>query len=186
MRLNKLIVFSASIAVLAMLAPHANAQTMGEYATTVGVASGGGSSMGTSIGSTVGSDDLGGGSRTWGASSLGESFDERAGAASASGAGAGFDSRAGSMTGGSASESRWPGSQLKSSSSDRFGGSSDRLSTGDRFAERNELTSSSADRFPASQFNDNRMGLDTSYSHSGLDNGNSRGGLDNSYNPINY
>ena len=83
MRLIKLIVPAAAFAALALFAPHAEAQTMGEYATTVGVASGDSSAFGTSEG---------GGSRTWGASSLGGSFEERAGSASASGA-AGFDSR---------------------------------------------------------------------------------------------
>jgi len=94
MRLIKLIVPAAMIALLALFASHADAQTMGEYATTVGVASGGATSMGTSIGSSVSNstDDLGGGSRTWGASSLGGSFDERAGAASGSGLGQDFRS----------------------------------------------------------------------------------------------
>ena len=89
MRLIKLIAPATLIATLALFAPHADAQTMGEYATTVGVASGGDTSMGTSIGSHR-SGGLGG-SRTWGASSLGGSFDERAGAP-ASGSGAGVTS----------------------------------------------------------------------------------------------
>ena len=94
MRLIKLIAPATLIAAIALLAPHANAQTMGEYGTaTAGIASGGGS-MGTSMVNSVSnsgsSDDLGGGSRTWGASSLGASFDERAGAASASTAGGEF------------------------------------------------------------------------------------------------
>ncbi len=136
MRLIKLIAPATLIATLALLAPHANAQTMGEYATTVGVASGGGTSMGTSIGG-IGSGDLGGGSRTWGASSLGASFDERAGASSASGA-ADFDSRAGSMTGGSASESRWP-TQSALDTGDRFSASG-RFGDQDRFKEHSELS----------------------------------------------
>ena len=90
MRLIKLIAPAALIATLALFAPHADAQTMGEYATTTAGVGSGTSSMGTSIGSALGSGDLGGGSRTWGASSLGASFEERAGAASGSGAGAGF------------------------------------------------------------------------------------------------
>ena len=106
MRLVKLIVPAALVAVIALFAPHADAQTMGEYATaTAGVANGA-SSMGASIANTVSSDNLGGGSTTWGASSVGGSFEERAGAASSSGMGADFESRAGSST----ADSRWPGS----------------------------------------------------------------------------
>ena len=98
------------IAAVAMFATHANAQTMGEYATTTAAVSNGAGSMGTSIGGAVGnvSDDAGG-SGTWGASSLGESFEERAGGASGLSAGGNFDSRAGSLSGGSDSQSRWPG-----------------------------------------------------------------------------
>jgi hypothetical protein len=166
MRLIKLIGPAAMIATLAVFAPHADAQTMGEYATTVGVASGGGSSMG--------SGDLGGGSRTWGASSLGASFAERAGAASSSGGGSDFASRAGSLTGGSESASRWPESHFSGGgASERFGGASDRFQNNeDRFKERPDLSGSS-DRFPASSFNDNKMGLDTHFSSSS--------GLDKSY-----
>jgi hypothetical protein len=152
MRLVKLIAPATLIATLALLAPHANAQTMGEYASTTAAVGSGDSSAGT---------DLGGGSRTWGASSLGASFDERAGALSASGAGADFDSRAGS-TGGSASDSRWPTTSPLDggSGSDRFSDSS-RFQDQDRFstAERSELSSS--DRFPTRSFNDNQGGLDT-------------------------
>jgi hypothetical protein len=147
MRLIKLIVPAAMFAALALFAPHAEAQTMGEYATTVGVASGDSSAFGTSEG---------GGSRTWGASSLGASFEDRAGSASASGA-AGFDSRAGSDSG-----SRWPTETelSRSESADRFGGSSDRFSDNDRFG---QSQFQDQDRFPPSAFNDNRMGLDTNY-----------------------
>jgi len=169
MRLIKLIATTALIATLALFAPHANAQTMGEYATvTAGVGSGAGS-MGTSIGSAVNSDDLGGGSRTWGASSLGASFGERAGAVSGSGAGAYFESRAGSS--GSGSDSRWPTSQFQSGDSEgRFGDSSSRFQDQDRFQERSQL--SSEDRFPAGVLDQNRQGLDTHFSSSsGLDNG---------------
>jgi len=164
MKLIKSIVPAALTAVLALFAPHASAQTMGEYATTVGVASGGSSmGTGTSFGpSSIGSDDLGGGSRTWGSSSLGASFDERAGAASASGAGADFESRAGLAASGSTAQSRWPESRFSGDTSGRFKDSSGRFPSSDRFKERSELSSSS-DRFPASKFNDNRMGLDTSY-----------------------
>jgi hypothetical protein len=173
MRVIKLIGPAAMIAALAMFAPHADAQTMGEYATTVGVASGGGSSMGTSIDNSLSGGDLGG-SRTWGASSLGASFDERAGAASGSGAVADFNSRAASMTGGSAADARWPAQSGLSNSdtSKRFSSDtgSDRWSQTDRFPSRGQLSSPSSDRFPPSAFNDNRMGLDTHFaSSSGLD-----------------
>ena len=125
MRLIKLIAPTALIATIALFAAHADAQTMGEYgAATAGVASGAGS-MGTSIGSTVGSDDLGG-SKTWGASSLGASFDERAGSASGSGLSGCFQERAGAAGIGSG-EARWPTSQFTSGNSGRFGDSSDRF-----------------------------------------------------------
>jgi hypothetical protein len=173
MKLVNLIVPAALLAGLAVFVPNANAQTMGEYATaTAGAASSGGS-MGTSIGSTIGSDDFG--SRTWGASSLGGSFEDRAGANSRTGGD--FESRAGSSSG-SASASRWPASRLSGGdSTNRFGGSTSRFPTADRFTEHSELSSSS-DRFPASHFNDNKMGLDTHYSSSS--------GLDTHYNSVNY
>ena len=153
MRLIKLIVPAVLIAVLALFAPHADAQTMGEYApATAGLGTGGGS-MGTSLAPpSFGSNDSGGGSGTWGASGLGASWSDRAGAASGFGAGADFESRAGSSVSGSTGESRWPGSALSANTSSRFGGSSD------RFPERSELSSS--DRFPASSFN-NSTGLDS-------------------------
>ncbi len=157
MRLIKLIVPAAMFAAIALFAPHADAQTMGEYATTVGVAAGDGPPT-----ISVAPDDIGGGgSRTWGASSLGGSFEDRAGAASSSGA-AGFDSRAGGLTGGSGSDSRWPTeTELgRSASTDRFGGSNDRFSNDDRFG---QSQFQDQDRFPPSAFNDNRMGLDTTY-----------------------
>ena len=155
MRLIKLIVPAVLIAVLALFAPHADAQTMGEYApATAGLGTGGGS-MGTSLAPpSFGSNDSGGGSGTWGASGLGASWSDRAGAASPLAAGADFESRAGSSVSGSTGESRWPGSALSANTSSRFGGSSD------RFPERSELSSS--DRFPASSFN-NSTGLDSSY-----------------------
>ncbi len=83
MKLVKVIGPGLVIAAVAVFATHANAQTMGEYATTTAATSSGASSMGTSIGGAVGnvSDDAGG-SGTWGASSVGESFEERAGGAS--------------------------------------------------------------------------------------------------------
>lgn len=175
MKLTTLILPSALIAALALFAPHAGAQTMGEYATvTAGVASGGGS-MGSSISVPSISNDGGGGSSTWSANGLGASFDDRAGAASPFAAGGNFDSRAGSG-------SRFPESRFTDSSNrfgdsaSRFGDSSNRFSDHDRFPERSELSSSD-------RFNDNRMGLDTNYNRNELDASHSTGGLDNSYNP---
>lgn len=176
MRLIKLIAPTALIATIALFAPHADAQTMGEYATTVASVGSGGGSMGTSIGSAVNSVSSvgsGGGSQTWGASSLGASFDERAGAASGSGSGESFEARAGASSSGSSSESRWPASQFTSSDSGtRFGDSSTRFQDQGRFTERTDL-SASADRFPAGVLDQNRQGLDSHYSSSSE--------LDNSY-----
>ena len=187
MRLIKLIVPAATIAVLAMSAPHAGAQTMGEYATTVGVASGGGSGMGTSIDNSLSGGDLGGGgSATWGASSLGGSFDERAGAAAGSGMGGDFQTRAGNSANSPGSESRWPSTGFASvESTDKLSDSSNpRFADSDRFADKNELSNPS-DRFPGTGFSDNKMGLDTHYaSSSELDTHYSTSGeLDNSNSP---
>jgi hypothetical protein len=181
MRVIKLIAPTALIATLALFAPHAEAQTMGEYATTTASAGNGAGGLGTSIGSLVNSDtsgDFGGGSRTWGASSLGASFEERAGAASGSGAGQNFESRAGSSGSGSGSDSRWP-TRSQDSANDRFPDTT-RFQDGDRFPER---TLDSENRFPPGVLDQNREGLDTHYSSSsGLDgNYSSSGGLDNSY-----
>lgn len=158
MRLFKLIVPAAVAATLAMFVSHAGAQTMGEYAATTASVGSGASSGGTAIGSD-----------TWGASSLGASFDERAGAAATSTQGS-FQSRASEMSGASGSESgsRWPTSQF-ADQQDRLGQSSDRFgSDQDRFPQRTDLSGS--DRFPTSRFNDNSMGLDTHFaSSSGLD-----------------
>ncbi|MFZ0680979.1 hypothetical protein [Candidatus Binatus sp.] len=179
MRLIKLIAPTALIAAVALFAPHAGAQTMGEYATTTAGVGTGAGSMGTSIGNAVSSDDLGGGSSTWGASSLGASFDERAGAAAA-GAGQDFEARAGSSAEGSSAEARWPStSPLDGDSSGRFT-DNDRFQDQDRFAERN--VDASGDRFPPGVLDQNRGGLDIHYSSSsGLDNGySSSSGLDNS------
>jgi hypothetical protein len=157
MRISKLIVPATVAATLAVLVSHAGAQTMGEYAATTASVGSGASSAGTELG----------GSDTWGASSLGASFDERAGAAATSMQG-NFDSRAGEMSGTSASEtgSRFPTSQ-PSNQPDRFSETSERFGDQDRFPKR-EMSGS--DRFPASRFNDNSMGLDTHFaSSSGLD-----------------
>lgn len=187
MRLVKLIGPGMLIAAIAMFATHANAQTLGEYATTTAAVSSGAGSAGTSIGSAVGnvSDDAGGGSSTWGASSLGESFEERAGSASGLGGGASFDARAGAQA--SDGQSRWPGSEISDSnatnqfgdSSGGSGGSDSRFGTSDRFTERASL-SDSENRFPGTGFSDTGGGLDTTYSRSGLDSSGSTAGLDSS------
>ena len=192
MRLVKLIGPSMVIAAVAMFATHANAQTMGEYATTTAATSSGASSMGTSIGSAVGnvSDDAGG-SSTWGASSLGESFEDRAGGASGFGAG-NFDSRAGAQSGGSDAQSRWPTSSFgDGSSNDRFadssGGGSDgsdsRFGTTDRFTERTDL-GGTEDRFPGTGFSDASGGMDTIYDRTGLDSSGSTSGLESTASAI--
>jgi hypothetical protein len=162
MKLVKLIVPAALIAMLAVFAPRADAQTMGEYAS-------GSSSMGTAISSSVAS--TGGGSSTWGASSVGASFDQRAGSASGS-SGSDFESRAGSSSNGTTGTARWPQSKFGSSSSSsgfgagtasRWGDSAARFGTQDRFTENSAWSSGSSDRFPASSFNDNHNGFDTNY-----------------------
>ena len=172
------------IAAIALIAARADAQTMGEYATTtVGVASGAGS-MGTAVSEPAfSSDEYGGGSRTWGTSALGGSWAERVGSASASGAGASFSSRAGAISGNSSGESRWPGGALSGSGSSA-GSSNERFNTGDRFKTGDRFSSrawQTSDRFPTTSFHD-RMGLDNSYDRGGLDNSHSQGGLDNGYN----
>jgi hypothetical protein len=182
MRLIKLIAPTAMIATLALFAPHADAQTMGEYATTTASAANGAGGLGTSIGSVVNSvnsdtsGDIGGGSRTWGASSLGGSFEERAGAASGSSGGAGFDARVGSSASGS--ESRWPTSQSEGVANDRFA-DTERFKGEDRFPQRSDA---SADRFPPGVMDQNQ-GLDSHYSSSsGLDGSHSSSSeLDGSY-----
>ena len=127
--------------------------------------------MGTNFGpASIGANSVSGSSGTWAANGLGASFEERAGAASASSAGGDFESRAGSLTSSSTGEPRWPQSRFSSDSSsfgggdssNRFGDTSARFCDQGRFTDRSEF-SSSDDRFPASAFNDNRNGLDTSY-----------------------
>jgi hypothetical protein len=182
---RKFAIAAVSIAAVALFAAGANAQTMGEYGATVGMASGSGS-MGTGFAPpSFGSDT--GGSRTWGTSAQGGSWDERVGATGALDGGGDFSSRATAISGDSGgSQSRWPGGVLAGgggpldSSADRFS-TGDRFSSGDRFAARDW---GSADRFPAGSFHD-RMGLDNSYDRGGMDNSYSHGGLDNSYNPAN-
>lgn len=162
MSLKKVLLPAALIAVIALLAQSANAQTMGEYATTTaGVASGGGS-----MGTAMQPPDFGGSSQTWGASGLGSSFAERASAVSGSQTGGGdFESRAGASSSDSGGESRWPQTGISTAQTSLGGASpldsaSDRFSTGDRFAERSDF--SSEGRWPGTSFADH-MGLDTNY-----------------------
>ena len=160
MSLKNMLLTAAVMAVMALLAPRANAQTMGEYATTTASVGTGAGSMGTSF--SLPSIPSGGNSGTWGASRLGSSFDERAAAVSGSGLGQSFDSRAAAAAGRCfCSEGRWPVSGLAGAASkDRFG-TSDRFSTADRFTA-NDRFSSSDKRWKGSSFQDH-MGLDTHY-----------------------
>ena len=171
MKLIKFIVPTALVATLALCAPRANAQTMGEYAATTAGASSGASSMGTTLSNSVATsvDNSGGGSSTWGASGVGASFDDRAGAAASAGGGD-FESRAGSSSSGSG-DSRWPESGFNGDSSsgglagdtsDRFAASSDRFADTGRFTA-NSALSDSTDRFPSSSLDDHQGGLDTEY-----------------------
>ena len=63
MKLIKFIVPTALVATLALCAPRADAQTMGEYAATTAGASSGASSMGTALSNSVATsvDNSGGG-----------------------------------------------------------------------------------------------------------------------------
>ena len=163
---KKMLLPAALIAVIAMLAPRANGQTMGEYATTTAGAASGAGGMGPSFSLPVPSisNDNGGSSGTWGASRLGASFEERAAAVSGSGKGESFEARAAAMSGRCfCSESRWPGTGFSgnSGSKDRFGASEDRFKTGDRFTANDRFTSSGS-RWPTSSFQDH-MGLDNHY-----------------------
>ena len=158
MSLKKLLLPAAVlIAVMSFLASHAQAQTMGEYATTTAGVGTGGGSMGTSFSPP----SFGGSSQTWGVSGTGSSWTDRAGAASGSGMGADIASRAGSMSsrfGGA--ESRWPGTGLSSTSS-RLDSAPDRFSGTDRFAQRRDF--SSQNRWPTSSLADSKGGLDTHF-----------------------
>jgi hypothetical protein len=156
MLLSKLILPTAILAMLALCAGRASAQTMGEYATTSAIASGGASTV-TSVAPDSG--ELGGGSRTWGASALGGSWSDRVGAVAPSGAD--FEARAGSSTNESTGDSRFPASRFAADTSGRFSDSSGRFSDQDRFAARS--SASWAERFPASSFHDNNSGVDNSY-----------------------
>jgi len=163
MSLKKLLLPAAVlIAVMSFLASHAQAQTMGEYATTTAGVGTGGGSMGTSFAPP----SFGGSSQTWGVSGMGSSWADRAGAVSGSGLGADFASRAASMSSGAATESRWPDTSLSSRQGITFGSSrlengEDRFSSGDRFPSRDF---SSGTRWPTtSSLADSKGGLDTSY-----------------------
>jgi hypothetical protein len=164
MNLKKMLLPATLIAMIALLAPGANAQTMGEYATTTaGAASGaGGMAPSFSLPSiNINTNNSGGSSGTWGASRLGASFDERAAAVSGSGLGQSFESRAGALTSSRASESRWPGTGFSGTGSQNRFGTSERFKTEDRFTANNDRFSSQ-NRWPATSFQDH-MGLDTHY-----------------------
>ena len=163
---NFLLPAAVLIAVAAFLASHANAQTMGEYATTTAGVGTGTGSMGTgfSLPSLPGSNGSGESSQTWGVSGTGGSWADRAGAASRSGGD--FESRAGSASSGAATQSRWPDTGFSNAQGLSFGSS--KLDQGeDRFAGSDRFPShdfSSAGRWPASSLADSKSGLDTSYS----------------------
>jgi len=167
MSLKKMLLPAALIAVIAVLAPRANAQTMGEYASTTGDAAGGAGGIPSFSPPSFAPSGGGGGSNgggstgTWGASRLGASFEERAAAVSGSGMGADFESRAAALSSGHTNESRWPGTGFTTTATEnRFGASSEnRFSTGDRFAT-NDDRFKTENRFPESKFKDH-MGLDT-------------------------
>jgi hypothetical protein len=166
MSLKKMLLPAALIAMIALLVPCANAQTMGEYATTTAGAASGAGGMGPSFSLQIPSmgSDSGGNSGTWGASRLGGSFEERAAATSGSGGlGQSFESRAAALTSSHASESRWPGTGFSGTGTEnRFGSTSDRFKTEDRFTANNDRFSSSGNRWPGTSFNDH-SGLDTHY-----------------------
>lgn len=167
MSLKKLLLPAAVlISVIAFLSSHANAQTMGEYATTTAGVGTGGGSMGTgfSLPSIPGSNGSGESSQTWGVSGTGSSWSDRAGAAS--GSGGDFASRAGSMSSGAATQSRWPDTGLSNTPGLTFGsskldeGGKDRFAGSDRFPSRDF---SSESRWRASSLADSKGGLDSSY-----------------------
>ena len=160
---NLLLPAAVLIAVMAFLASHANAQTMGEYATTTAGVGTGSGSMGTDfkLPSLPGSSGSGESSQTWGVSGTGGSWSDRAGAAS----GGDFASRAGSASSGAAAQSRWPDTGFSNAQGLSFGSSKldegeDRFAGSDRFPAHDF---SSASRWPASSLSDSKSGLDTSY-----------------------
>lgn len=144
---NLLLPAAVLISVMAFLASHANAQTMGEYATTTA----GAATESKSIGTDFATKDVGEGSRTWGVSGVGSSWADRAGAASGSGLGADFASRAASMSAGNAAASRWPETGLSSAQGISFGTS--KLDEGtDRFSNGDSSQDSGKERFPSHCF----------------------------------
>ena len=166
MRLKNLLLPAAVlISVIAFLASHAQAQTMGEYATTTAGVGTGGGSMGTgfSLPSIPRSNGSGESSQTWGVSGTGSSWADRAGGAS--GWGEDFASRAGSISSGAAAQSRWPDTGFSNTQGLSFGKSrldegEDRFGGSDRFHSR-EFSSES--RWPTSSLADSKGGLDNSF-----------------------
>jgi hypothetical protein len=159
MRIAKLILPAVAIATVALMAPRANAQAMGEYATVTG----------TDAGAT----------QTWGTSKLGASWSERASAIS--GNTSGFAAQT--------DQERWPESglaQQAKSGEERFPESSDRFPTSEnRFGQTSDFSSRAggeSNRWPESSFHDNAQGLDTSATTSGEDTSYDRTGLDTNYN----
>src|SRR5713101_7425601 len=119
MSLKKLLLPAAVlIAVMSFLASHAQAQTMGEYATTTAGIGTGGGSMGTSFTPPT---SFGESSQTWGVSGTGSSWADRASAVSGSSLGTDFATRAGSVSSGAGTESRWPDTGLSSAQGISFG-----------------------------------------------------------------
>ena len=164
MRLIKLIAPAAMIAALALLAPHANAQTMGEYATHGGSRerrrSRWAPASAASARATSAAGRGPGAPAHWAPVLMKGPGPHRL----RPGAGADFDSRAGSMAGASASDSRWPtASHLDGDGSDRFSDSSNRFQDQDRFSEQ-----CASDRFPSVVFT-TRSQADTTSESSGLD-----------------
>jgi hypothetical protein len=162
---NLLLPAAVIIAVAAFLASHANAQTMGEYATTTaGVGTGSGSmGSGFSLPSLPGSNGGGESSQTWGVSGTGGSWSDRAGAAS--GSGGDFASRAGSASSGAATQSRWPDTGFSNVQGLSFGSSKldqgeDRFAGSDRFPAHDF---SPTNRWQASSLSDSKSGLGTTY-----------------------
>ena len=170
--IKKLTVSAALLAFVAFVAPRANAQTMGEYATTTaGISTGAGSmSSSTAMAPSLGSDNTGGGSHTWGSSSYGASWSDRVGAGAGLSGGTDFASRA--ATAGSVrdnTESRFPGTgfSTQDASESRFGSSE-------------RWKSSSAERFGSGELSA-RLGGGERWSQSRFSGGT---GLDNRFNSI--
>ncbi|MGH7813020.1 MAG: hypothetical protein ACREQI_03350 [Candidatus Binataceae bacterium] len=161
MKIAKLAVPAFLFALIALIAPRAQAQTGAEYGAAMSSAGTGAEGAGNSMGS-----------QTWGTSSVGAGFSQRAGTvAGSNGLGNG--------------QSRWPKSGLSgqgSGSGDRFAASKDRFAkTDQRFGKSADLgarVGGAKDRFSQKRFG-NSQGLDQhysainsqSFSRSGLDSG---------------